>query len=134
MDFAKIGIGMMSRQAFVVSEERVRAFAELTGDMNPVHLDEEFAKTTQFGRRIAHGMLVASFISKVLGRDFPGEGTIYVSQKVRFRRPVFIGDTVTVEVEVTEKNDEKKRLILRTDVISEAGEKVIIGEAEVMKP
>jgi len=134
MDFAKIGIGMMSRQEFIVSEERIRAFAELTGDMNPVHLDEEFAKTTQFGRRIAHGMLVASFISKVLGRDFPGEGTIYVSQKVRFRRPVFIGDTVTVEVEVTEKNDEKKRLILRTDVISEAGEKVIIGEAEVMKP
>ncbi|HNR62638.1 MAG TPA: MaoC family dehydratase [Thermotogota bacterium] len=134
MDFSDIGIGMINRQEFLVSEERVKAFAELTGDMNPVHLDEEFARTTQFGRRIAHGMLVASFISKVLGRDFPGDGTIYVSQKVRFRRPVFIGDKVTVEVEVTEKNDEKKRLILRTDVISESGEKVIIGEAEVMKP
>ena len=134
MDFSDIGIGMINRQEFLVSEERVKAFAELTGDMNPVHLDEEFARTTQFGRRIAHGMLVASFISKVLGRDFPGDGTIYVSQKVRFRRPVFIGDKVTVEVEVTEKNDEKKRLILRTDVISVSGEKVIIGEAEVMKP
>ncbi len=134
MDFSDIGIGMINRQEILVSEERVKAFAELTGDMNPVHLDEEFARTTQFGRRIAHGMLVASFISKVLGRDFPGDGTIYVSQKVRFRRPVFIGDKVTVEVEVTEKNDENERLILRTDVISESGEKVIIGEAEVMKP
>ena len=134
MDFSDIGIGMITRQTFFVSEERVRAFAELTGDMNPVHLDEEFAKSTQFGRRIAHGMLVSSFISKVLGRDFPGDGTIYVAQKVRFRRPVFIGDTVVVEVEVTEKNEEKRRLILRTDVINESGEKVIIGEAEVMKP
>jgi 3-hydroxybutyryl-CoA dehydratase len=79
-------------------------------------------------------MLVASFISKVLGRDFPGDGTIYVSQKVRFRRPVFIGDTITVEIEVMEKNDEKKRIIMRTDVISDSGEKVVIGEAEVMKP
>jgi 3-hydroxybutyryl-CoA dehydratase len=134
MDYADIKKGAVFQQKFTVSEEIVKTFAEITGDTNPVHLDEAFAKTTQFGKRIAHGMLVASFISKVLGRDFPGDGTIYVSQKVRFRRPVFIGDTITVEIEVMEKNDEKKRIIMRTDVMSDSGEKVVIGEAEVMKP
>lgn len=105
----------------------------MTGDNNPVHLDDAFAAGTRFQKRIAHGMLVASFISKVLGRDFPGDGTIYLSQQVRFRRPVFPGQTVTVEVEVLERKEEKRRLLLRTDVINPDGETVIVGQAEVMK-
>lgn len=134
MKFDTIAIGTIYRGVFSVSDQKVRAYAEITGDFNPIHLDDDFAKNTSFGKRIAHGMLTASFISKVLGQDFPGEGTIYITQKVRFRRPVFVGDEVTVEVEVLEKNVEKKRLLLRTDVLDSSGEKVIVGEAEVMKP
>jgi len=126
-------VGTIFRQEFEVSDAKIRAFADMTGDNNPVHLDDAFAAGTRFQKRIAHGMLVASFISKVLGRDFPGDGTIYLSQQVRFRRPVFPGQTVTVEVEVLERKEEKRRLLLRTDVINPDGETVIVGQAEVMK-
>ncbi len=116
-----------------VTDEMVRDYARITGDNNPLHLDEEFAKTTPFGRRIAHGMLVASLISKVLGHDFPGAGTVYVSQTVRFRKPVYVGDTVKIRVEVKDTNIEKRRLYLSTTVI-DYGKEVVTGEAEVYLP
>ncbi len=133
MEFKAIKTGDNFEMEFNVTDEKVMGFADVSGDNNPVHVDDEFAKNTRFGKRIAHGMLITSFISKVLGRDFPGDGTIYISQEVRFKRPVFIGDIVTVKVEVLEKKVEKNRLILATDVFNKEGKKVIEGKAEVLK-
>ncbi len=133
MKFEEINTGDFKEVKAMVTDEMVKTFAEITGDNNPLHLDEEFAKKTIFKRRIAHGMLVASLISKVLGHDFPGAGTIYVSQNLKFRKPVYVGDEVKIHVEVKSKNDEKRRLYLITDVFD--GEvKVISGEAEVYLP
>ncbi|MEA1884947.1 MAG: MaoC family dehydratase [Thermotogota bacterium] len=133
MDYNKINIGDSYTKEFIVTDEKVRTFAKISGDDNPLHVNDEFAAKTRFGKRIAHGILITSFISKVIGRDFPGDGTIYVSQQVKFKRPVFIEDKVSVRIEVLEKNDSKNRIILSTDVYNEQGKKVIDGTAEVMK-
>src|SRR6056297_2167132 len=118
MDYSEIKVGDHYEKDFLVTDQKVRIFAEISGDDNPLHVNDEFAAKTRFGKRIAHGILITSFISKVIGRDFPGDGTIYVSQQVKFKRPVFIDDTVTVKIEVLEKIDAKKRLILATDVLN----------------
>jgi 3-hydroxybutyryl-CoA dehydratase len=133
MDFERINVGDFKDVKAVVSDEMIRTFAKITGDNNPLHLDDEFAQKTVFKKRIAHGMLVASLISKVLGHDFPGAGTIYVSQNVKFRKPVYVGDEVRIHVEVKAKNEEKRRLYLITDVF-DGDVKVISGEAEVYLP
>ncbi|MGC8612195.1 MAG: MaoC family dehydratase [Athalassotoga sp.] len=133
MNFDKIEIGQNFESDITVTDEMVKEFAKITGDNNPLHLDEEFAKKTQFGKRIAHGMLVASLISKVLGRDFPGPGTVYVSQFIQFRKPVYIGEDVKIRIEVKDKKVEKRRLILDTTVMA-GGRAVITGEAEVYLP
>ncbi len=133
MEFEDIKVGMIFESNMLVSDQMVQEFARITGDDNPLHVDEEFAKKTQFGRRIAHGMLVVSLISKVLGRDFPGAGTVYVSQFVKFKKPVYIGDTVKIHIEVKDKNTDKRRLFLLTNVI-DGDKEVISGEAEVYLP
>jgi len=133
MEFEDINVGMIFESDMLVSDQMVQEFARITGDDNPLHVDEEFAKKTQFGRRIAHGMLVVSLISKVLGRDFPGAGTVYVSQFVKFKKPVYIGDTVKIHIEVKDKNTDKRRLFLLTNVI-DGDKEVISGEAEVYLP
>ena len=114
-------------------EAAVRAFAELSGDFNPVHLDADFAAATRFGRPIVHGLLTASLISTVVGTRLPGQGSIYVSQTLRFRAPVFVGDTVRAEAEVTEVRRERRRVVLSTRCL--VGEKVVIaGEAVMWVP
>ncbi len=133
MKFEEIKVGDFTEVEITVSDEMVRTFARVTGDNNPLHLDDEFAKKTIFKKRIAHGMLVASLISKVLGHDFPGAGTIYVSQSVKFRKPVYVGDKVKIHVEVKEKNEQRRRLYLITDVFDKDVQ-VISGEAEVYLP
>ncbi len=133
MNFENIEKGDSKEVEIQVTDEMVREFAKITGDNNPLHLDEEFAKKTIFGRRIAHGMLVVSLISKVLGHDFPGAGTVYVSQSVKFRKPVYVGDTVKVHVEVKGKNVARRRLFLITNVMNNDA-LVISGEAEVYLP
>ncbi len=133
MNFEEISIGDTREFEAKVTDEMVREFARITGDNNPLHLDEEFAKKSIFGRRIAHGMLVASLISKVLGHDFPGAGTVYVSQFVKFRKPVYVNDTIKIRIEVKDKNPEKRRLFLSTTVIDN-DKNVITGEAEIYLP
>ena len=91
-----------------ITDDVIQSFATFTGDVNPIHLDKEFASTTMFQQRIAHGMLVASFISTVLGTKLPGKNTIYLSQQVSFKAPVSIGDTISVVAEVIKKRDDKK--------------------------
>ena len=106
----------------------------MSGDINPAHVDAEFAKSDVFHRVIAHGMWGGALISAVLGTELPGPGTIYLNQSLHFRRPVGLGDTVTVRVKVREKIADKKRVILDCECLNQAGETVIIGEAEVIAP
>jgi len=125
--------GMKASLSRTFGEEEVETFARITGDANPAHLDEEFAATTVFGRRVVHGMLTASLISAVLGTRLPGKGAIYVSQSIQFRAPVFIGDTVTAEVEVTSVDARRRRVTLATRCL--VGDKVVLrGEAVVLAP
>jgi 3-hydroxybutyryl-CoA dehydratase len=115
-----------------IDEADIQAFAEVTGDHNPIHLDEAFAKTTRFGRRIAHGMLSASLISAVLANKLPGEGSIYLGQTLQFVAPVFPGDEVTARVRVTEIREDKPIVKLETICVNQRDEIVIRGEATVL--
>ena len=115
-----------------ITDADIRAFAELSGDRNPIHLDDEYAATTRFGRRIAHGMLAASLISTVLGTELPGTGTVYLSQNSRFLAPVYPGDTVTARVTVTKVRDDKPIVTLETICENQRGELLIKGEAVVL--
>ena len=128
-----LSIGQSATLTRTVSAEDLVAFAAVTGDDNPVHLDEAYAATTAFKTRIAHGMLSAGYISAVIGTRLPGPGAIYVSQALRFRRPVRIGDTVTTTATVSEIDLERARVGLTT-VCTVDGKAVLEGEAVVMAP
>ena len=125
-------VGDAAEMQKTIADEDVRAFAELTGDRNPVHLDEEYAASTRFGRRIAHGMLGASLISAVLANELPGRGTVYLSQTLRFTAPVFLGDTVTARVVVKAVREDKPVVTLETFCTNQRGERVVEGEAVVL--
>lgn len=127
----------VGQKAFVkktISEEDVRDFARISGDDNPLHLDETYAAGSRFGKRVVHGMLAASLISRVIGTRLPGEGTIYLSQSLKFLKPVFIGDTIQAEVEITKLDTDRGRITLETRVTRSEGECVLIGEALVIPP
>ena len=128
----EIQVGQVAEMAKTVTEADVTLFAEVTGDFNPVHVDAEAAAQSRFGERIAHGMLSAGFISAVLGMRLPGTGSIYLSQSLRFTKPVRIGDTVTTRVEVVEVLATKRRVRLATVCRNQQGETVVDGEAVVM--
>ncbi|GAW92962.1 MaoC family dehydratase [Calderihabitans maritimus] len=130
--FEEIKVGDSATFTKTVSETDIVLFAGITGDLNPVHIDEGFASKTIFQKRIAHGMLSAGFISTVLGTKLPGPGTIYLSQTLSFRAPVFIGDSITARVEVIEKLPEKQRLRLKTECFNQEGKLITTGEALVM--
>ncbi|HEY1707580.1 MAG TPA: MaoC family dehydratase [Rhizomicrobium sp.] len=125
--------GMSESFTKTVSESDVQKFGEVSGDMNPAHFDEEYARGTPFKTRIAHGVLSASYISTVLGMKMPGPGTIFMSVSCKFRAPVHIGETVTATCTVREVNTEKRRVIF--DCVCKVGDKTVIeGEALVMAP
>ena len=115
-----------------VTDEVIRKFAEVSGDYNPIHLDEEFAKTTRFGRRIAHGMLSGAFISAVLGNEFRERKIVYLSQTMKFTAPVYIGDTVTATGTITNIRRDKGIVTLETICTNQNGETLVKGEAVVM--
>ena len=115
-----------------VTDELIRKFAEVSGDYNPIHLDEEFAKRTRFGKRIAHGMLSGAFISAVLGNEFKERKIVYLSQTMRFTAPVFIGDTVTTTGTVSNIREVKGIVTLETICTNQKGETLVKGEAVVM--
>ncbi len=117
-----------------ISAEDVQRFAEAVGDLNPVHLDVEFAEKSFFKKRIVHGAFLAGLISKVLGMDFPGQGTIYISQNSIFKRPVYVDTTVTVEVKVTQVLAEERRLVLDTNVLNAEGKICLSGSAIIWLP
>jgi 3-hydroxybutyryl-CoA dehydratase len=130
-DIEDLKPGMSASFAKTVTEADIVMFAGVSGDVNAVHLNEEGAKTTMFGGRIAHGMLSAGFISAALANKLPGPGTVYLGQTLKFKAPVRPGDTVTATVTVKEVVVEKKRAVLET-VCTVGGKPVIEGEATVM--
>lgn len=131
--YEELETGMSATFSKTVTEADIAAFAGFSGDFNPVHIDEEYARTTMFKGRIAHGMLSAAFISTVFGMRMPGPGCIYVSQALKFKAPVRIGETVTARVEVVGTVPEKKFVTFKT-TCSVAGKIVVDGEATLMVP
>jgi len=128
----QLNIGDRASISKLITERDVIRFAELTGDINPIHMDKLYAEQTVFGERIAHGMLTASLISAVLGIKLPGPGNIYVSQSLKFRAPVKFGDIIEAEVEVVEKIPERNRVHLKTTCRNQEGTVVLEGEAIVI--
>ena len=124
--------GAKATRTQTITDEMVRTFATLTGDSNPVHLDDEYAATTRFGKRIAHGMLAASLISAALANDLPGPGTVYLSQTLQFKAPVYLGDTVTAIIEVKSAREDKPIATLITTCINQDNVTVLEGEAGVL--
>jgi len=128
----KLSIGDSAEITKTIEQSDIDAFAQVTGDHNPVHVDKEFAKTTRFGRRIAHGMLTASLISAVLANKLPGEGSVYLGQTLQFVAPVFPGDEITARVTVKEIREDKPIVKLETVCVNQREEVVVRGEATVL--
>ena len=131
--FEDLAPGMSDVFSKTITEADLLMFAGVSGDTNPIHLDQEFASQSMFGGRIAHGMLTASLVSTVLGTRLPGPGAIYVSQSVRFLAPVRIGDTVVARAQVAKVDPERRRVPLTT-ICTVGGTKVLDGEAVLMVP
>jgi len=131
--FEDLAVGQEAALSKTVTEADIVSFAEVSGDKNPVHLDADYAATTMFKQRIAHGMLSAAYISAVFGMKLPGPGAIYISQTLAFKAPVRIGDTVVATVKCVELVPEKKRARFET-ICSVGGKPVLTGEAQLMVP
>ena len=132
--FNTIKIGDFCTRIHKVSDEDLLLFARASGDLNPLHLDAEYAATTPFKQRIAHGMFTGGLISAALAMDLPGPGTIYLSQDLQFKRPVCIGDELTIKLTVTEKHEKKPIVTLSCEVLNQEGKAVVLGTAKVMAP
>jgi len=132
--YDEITIGQRATYARTVEERDIQLFAVVSGDVNPLHLDADYAAGTRFGERIAHGMLTGAFISAALALELPGPGAIFMEQSLRFRLPVKIGDSITVELEVTEKNDRRQSVTLDCRAVNQDGKAVATGTAVVMAP
>ena len=132
--FDEIEIGASASLSRTLNQQDIQLFAVMSGDVNPAHLDEEYARSDMFRKIIAHGMWGGALISTLLGTKLPGPGTIYLGQTLRFRRPVALGDTVTVSVKAVEKEPEKRRVTFECQCVNQNGEMVITGTAEVLAP
>lgn len=130
----ELNIGDFAESSKVITDKDVVLFSEVSGDKNPVHLDEEYASTTRFKHRIAHGHLVASLFSALLGTELPGEGSIYLGQTIKYLKPVYLNDEIRAVVKVMECDFEKNRVKLETNAYNQNNEMVITGMAEIMPP
>ena len=132
--YDEIELGQSTSYTKTLTEQDIQLFAAASGDINPVHLDDEFAKNTPFKARIAHGMLTGSLFSAALALKLPGPGTIYRGQTLKFTRPVKLGDTVKVNLKVIDKRDDKKIVTLECSAENQNGKTVAVGTAEVTAP
>ncbi len=132
--FDELSLGQSASLSRTLSEQDIQAFALVSGDVNPAHLDAEYAQGTPFKAVIAHGMWSGALISCLLGTRFPGPGTIYLKQDLNFRRPVYIGDTVTVTLTVAQKDEAKKRVELDCLVVNQDNKTVVEGTAKIIAP
>ena len=130
----QLSIGETAEFTKTISESDVYLYAGVTGDLNPAHINEEYAKKTFFKTRIVHGMLLGGLVSTVLGNRLPGPGTIYLRQHLDFLAPVRIGDTITASVEIREILMEEKKVRMKTTCVNQEGKKVLEGEAVVSPP
>ena len=134
MDPEQLGVGKTYETRIIITEQMVENFARTTGDYNPIHVDEDYARGTIFKTRVVHGMLHAGLISGIVGTRFPGPGTIYLAQTLKFLKPVLIGDEVTYRLKILEYLKKKNRLRLETVCINQKSEAALTGEALVMPP
>ena len=132
--FDEITIGQTASYTKKVEEQDIQLFAAVSGDVNPVHLDADYAAGTQFKERIAHGMLTGAFVSAAIALELPGPGTIYLGQSLRFRLPVKIGDEITVQLEVSGKREDRGFVTIECKAVNQDGKAVATGTAEVMAP
>ena len=132
--FEEINVGDTAVLERTLTEQDITLFAVMSGDINPAHVDPEYAMSSRFREVIGHGMWTGALISTVLGTDFPGPGTIYLGQSLRFRRPVKVGDTITIKVTAKEKDAKKGKVVLDTECVNQDGEIVVSGSAEVIAP
>ena len=130
----EISLGDFAEISKTLSDSDIYLYAGITGDFNPAHLNEEYAKKTFFKTRIAHGMLTASFVSAPIGTILPGYGTVYIRQEINFKAPAHIGDTLTARVEVLEVMSDKNRVRLKTTCLNQDGTVILDGEALVSPP
>ena len=130
----EVRVGDSASMSKEINDQDVRIFADISGDRNPIHLDDEFAATTFFKKRIAHGALSGALISAVLGMLMPGPGTIYLSQTMNFKAPVYIGETITARLEVTAYRADKRITTLKTEIFNQDNNLVLDGEAVVIAP
>ena len=128
----EIEIGQKKKFSIKVTESMVNEFAKISGDFNPLHMDEQYAKSTKFGRRVCHGILLASFFSKMIGMYLPGKNSLYFSQTLNFRLPCFINDEVIVEGEVIQKSIASRIMELKTVIYDQEGKCLVDGIAKVM--
>ncbi len=132
--FDEIAIGDTTTYTRLITNREVEAFAAISGDHNPLHLDPEYAATTAFGECIAHGMLTGALISASIAMQLPGPGSVYLSQNIQFRSPVMLGDTLTVTLTVTDKHAKRPWVTLQCEVANQEGKAVAKGEAQVAAP
>lgn len=131
---SKFYVGQTASFSRTVTETDVVMFAGLSGDYNPVHVDREYASDTRFGQRIAHGLLTASFLSRLLGMELPGKESVYLEQTLKFMKPVFIGDTITATAEILEIDQKRSIFTLSTICRNQDGTIVLSGEGKIMMP
>ena len=129
----KIEVGMKAHYSQTITDSDIKSFAGISGDRNPAHINEEYAVRSRFKKRIAHGLMTASYFSALFGTKIPGEGCVYVSQTLNFKRPVYIDDTVVAEVEVISVNLKNKRVFFKT-TCKVKNKIVTTGEAEIYVP
>ncbi|MBL6907439.1 MaoC/PaaZ C-terminal domain-containing protein [Luminiphilus sp.] len=132
--FDELAVGDGIEVSRLVTARDVELFAVVSGDHNPLHLDPEYAATTQFGECIGHGMLIGAFVSAVIGLEFPGPGTVYLGQNLEFRSPIFLGDTLTIALTVDSKHPKKPWVTLSLSVKNQEGREVCRGESRVIAP
>lgn len=133
ISFSEIAVGMQFSYGQTITDADIKAFSGVSGDKNPVHMSDEYAEQSRYKKRIAHGLMSASYFSAIFGMKFPGPGCVYVSQSLKFLRPVYIGDTVNAIVTVTAIDEAKRRVFFET-VCKVKNKNVISGEAEIYIP
>jgi 3-hydroxybutyryl-CoA dehydratase len=132
MRFDELSVGQTAVISETITDAHIARFAELSGDRNPLHLDDAWARKTRFGGRIAHGAFTGALVSRVLGMELPGTGSVYLSQSLRFTAPVRPGDTVTARAEVIDLDPKRRRVKLRTTCSNQRGETIADGEAVML--
>ena len=132
LNFNEISLGYTKNFSVKITEDILNKFASISGDFNPLHMDEEYAKSTKFQKRVCHGMLLASFFSRLIGMYIPGKSSLYFSQSLNFVAPCFIGDTLKISGTVTKKTSATKMLTLNTEIHNQNNDCVVNGVAKVI--